>query len=84
MNFFQSVTKMMLDTGEAIGSTTSQAGQVVMDTAAGAGEAIGGAVSQTGQAIIKTAAGTGESVSSTTIQATQAVGQREFDEAKTL
>jgi uncharacterized protein (DUF697 family) len=73
MNFFQSITMIVSDAGEAIGSAASQAGQVVMEAATGAGEAIGSAASHTGQAVVGTAVGIGEAVGGAAGQATQAV-----------
>jgi hypothetical protein len=73
MNFFESVSKMVLDAGEAIGSTASCAGQTVVYAAIGTGEAIGSTASYAGQAVVGTAVGFGEAISSVTVQATQTI-----------
>ena len=73
MNFFESVSKMISETGEAIGSAASYAGQTVVGTAIGAGEAIGSATSYAGQAVVEAAVGTGEAMGSAASYAGQAV-----------
>ena len=64
MNFFQSITNIVSDAGEAITSAASQTGQAVVETAVGIGEAVGGATVQATQAVVKTAIGTGEVIGS--------------------
>ena len=73
MNFFQSFTKMVTDTGAAIGSAASQASQAVVETAVGTGEAVGSAASQAGQAVVETATEVGGAIGSAAAQASQAV-----------
>lgn len=73
MNFLESIGKMVLDTGEALGSAASYTGQTVVGAAVGTGEAIDSATTYAGQAVVGTAVGFGEAVGGATVQATQAV-----------
>ncbi|WP_416671237.1 hypothetical protein [Egbenema bharatensis] len=67
-----SLTKMVSDTGEAIGGAVSYAGQAVVGTTAstvgGAAEAIGGMATHTGQAVVSAAIGAGETAVNTAMQ----------------
>ncbi len=84
MNFFESVSKMISETGEAIGSAASYAGQTVVGTAIGAGEAIGCAASYAGQTVVGTAIGAGEALGNATSYAGQAVVATAFGAGEAL
>jgi uncharacterized protein (DUF697 family) len=73
MNFFRSITKIVSDAGEAIGSAASHTGQAVLETAVGIGEAVGGATVQATQTVVKTAVGTGEVIGTAASHTGQAV-----------
>ncbi len=84
MKFFQPVTKMFSDAGEAISGAATQAGQAVVETSVGVGGAISDAASFTGRAVVGTATGVGETVGSAASQAGLAVVQTAITTGETI
>jgi uncharacterized protein (DUF697 family) len=72
---FASFAKMLCGISESIGSTTSQAGKVMVETATGVGEAVGKTTHVTGQVFVDTAAGVGKAVSDTVFNTGKAMAQ---------
>jgi len=62
---FSSFAKMVGGIGESIGSTTSQAGKAMVETATGVGEVVGNTTMATGKVFVETATGVGKAVSDT-------------------
>jgi uncharacterized protein (DUF697 family) len=68
-----SFAKMLGGVGESIGSTTSQTGKVMVETASGVGEAVGKTTVVTGQAFVNTAAGVGKAISDSVFHTGRAI-----------
>ncbi|HEY9637360.1 MAG TPA: hypothetical protein V6D14_28425 [Coleofasciculaceae cyanobacterium] len=70
---FSSFAKMVGGISESVGNTTSQAGKVMVDTAAGMGDVVGKTTWATGKAFVETATGVGKAVSDTVFHSGKAI-----------
>jgi uncharacterized protein (DUF697 family) len=71
--FWDSLSKMTVDTGNAISGAISSAGQAVVETATGTAEAVGSAATYTGQMVSDAATSTGAAVGNVLSETGQAI-----------